>query len=60
MERTTGFSAAIVIEMIAAGTVRDRGALPLEKAVPGRAFLEAIRRRGIRVTETIQILDTSA
>lgn len=59
MERTTGFSLALVAEMLAQGVVRARGAVPLEKSVPGRAFLEEIRKRGIRVTETIRVLDGS-
>lgn len=51
MERTTGFSAAIVCEMLADGTVRP-GAHPLEKAVPGKPFVDALVKRGIAVSET--------
>lgn len=59
MERTTGFSAAVVLHMLADGRIRLRGAVPAEKAVPGRLFLEEIRKRGIRVTETIRTLDSA-
>jgi lysine 6-dehydrogenase len=54
MQRTTGFSAAVVLEMLAQGKVAEKGAVPVEKAVPGRAFLEEIRKRGIDVKETVQ------
>lgn len=54
MQRTTGFSAAIVLEMMAQGRVTARGAVPLEKSVPSSAFLEEIRRRGVRVSESIK------
>lgn len=60
MERTTGFSAAVVAQMLENGTVRQRGAVALEKAVPGRPFLDEVRKRGIRVTETIRALDGPA
>jgi lysine 6-dehydrogenase len=53
MQRTTGFSAAIVLEMLAQGRIPWKGAVPLEKAVPGRLFLDEIRRRGIAVKETV-------
>lgn len=60
MERTTGFSAAVVLEMLAQGVVRQKGAVPLEKAVPGRFFLEQIRKRGLRVQETIRTMGPPA
>jgi lysine 6-dehydrogenase len=56
MQRTTGFSAAVVLEMLALGQIHKRGFVPLEKAVPGRAFFSEIRRRGIKVKETIRDL----
>ena len=46
MERTTGFSAAIVAHMIASGRT-PRGAMPLEVAVDGEAFVAEWRRRGL-------------
>jgi len=51
MQRTTGFSSAIVLEMLAQGMIRERGVVSLERAVPGKLFLNEIRRRGIRVRE---------
>lgn len=57
MQRTTGFSAAVVLEMLALGSIRKTGFVPLEKGVPGRAFFSEIRRRGIQVKETIRDLE---
>lgn len=52
MERGTGWSAAIVAEMMARGET-PRGAGGVEKMVPARPFVEALRQRGIQVTERI-------
>ncbi len=54
MERTTGFSAAIVCEHIMDGCVPP-GAHPLEQAMPGKAFVDALVQRGIPFTETTTI-----
>lgn len=51
MERTTGFSAAIVCEMLMEGALPP-GAHPLEQVVPGRPFVEALVERGIPLAET--------
>jgi lysine 6-dehydrogenase len=53
MQRTTGFSAAVVLEMLAQGIIRQRGVVPVERAVPSLIFLEEIRKRGIEVKETV-------
>ena len=54
MQRTTGFSAAVILEMLAQGQVGQKGVVPVEKAVSGEKFLEEIRRRGILVHEKIE------
>ncbi len=54
MERTTGFPAAIVCEMISDGQVSP-GAHPLEKAIPGKPFVEELVKRGIPLTESRSI-----
>jgi len=54
MERTTGFSAAIVCEWVMDGKVAP-GAHPLEQALPGKPFVDALVRRGIPFTETTTI-----
>jgi lysine 6-dehydrogenase len=45
MERTTGWHLSIVASLIAHGQVAP-GALPLERAVPGHAFVEEAQKRG--------------
>jgi lysine 6-dehydrogenase len=53
MERGTGWSAAIVAEMMARGEI-PRGAGGVESMVPARPFVEALRTRGIHVTEKLR------
>ena len=52
MERATGWSAAIVAEMMARGQT-PRGAGGVETQVPARPFVEELRRRGLEVTEKV-------
>jgi lysine 6-dehydrogenase len=52
MERCTGWSAAIVVEMMAEGRT-PRGAGGVETQVPARPFVEELRRRGINVAEQV-------
>lgn len=53
MERCTGWSAAIVAEMMARGET-PRGAGGVETFVPAGPFVEELRRRGIHVTERVE------
>jgi len=53
MERTTGWSAAIVAEMMARGET-PRGAGGVESMVPARLFVGELNRRGVRVTQQIK------
>jgi len=55
MERATGWSAAIVAEMMAHG-LTPRGAGGVETFVPARPFVEEMRRRGLNVTERVAFL----
>jgi len=55
MERATGWSAAIVAEMMAHGRT-PRGAGGVETFVPARPFVEEMRRRGLNVTERVAFL----
>jgi len=52
MERATGWSAAIVAEMMARGET-PRGAGGVENQVPAALFVAGLRRRGLNVTEQI-------
>jgi lysine 6-dehydrogenase len=54
MERCTGWSAAIVAEMMARGQIPP-GAGGVETQVPARPFVEQLRRRGIDVTEQVTV-----
>ena len=49
MMRTTAFPASIVLQMMCMGAVSKRGAVLQERDVPAEAFLEEIRRRGIKI-----------
>jgi lysine 6-dehydrogenase len=52
MERTTGWSAAIVAQMMARGDT-PRGSGGVESMVPARLFVEELRRRGFDLSETV-------
>jgi lysine 6-dehydrogenase len=52
MERGTGWSAAIVAEMMARGQT-PRGAGGVESMVPARPFVEELGRRGLNVAERV-------
>jgi lysine 6-dehydrogenase len=52
MERTTGWSAAIVAQMMARGDT-PRGSGGVESMVPAHRFVEELRGRGLDVTETL-------
>ena len=56
MERGTGWSAAIVAEMMARGET-PRGAGGVEKMVPALPFVDELRRRGFSVAEQVSFLD---
>lgn len=58
MERSTGWSAAIVAEMMASGQT-PRGAGGVEKMVPARSFVEQLKLRGIPVVENVTLGVTS-
>ncbi|GAH41893.1 unnamed protein product, partial [marine sediment metagenome] len=52
MERTTGWDASIVAIMMAQGKIQ-KGAIPIELAMPGDYFVEELAKRGIKVTVKI-------
>ncbi len=55
MERTTGWDAAIVAEMMAHGQT-PRGAGGVESFVPAVPFMSELKRRGFNVTEKVEQL----
>jgi len=55
MERGTGWSAAVVSEMMARGeTIRGSGGV--ERMVPAKAYVQSLRLRDIKVTESLNFL----
>jgi lysine 6-dehydrogenase len=50
MQRMTGWHISIVAAMIAKRGI-PTGSIPLELAVPGRAFVREARKRGFKITE---------
>ncbi len=53
MERTTGWDAAIVTEMMAHG-LTPRGSGGVENFVPAQLFMKELRKRGFNIKETIE------
>jgi len=51
MMRTNAYPTSVIAQMIARKLTLGPGALPVEKAVPPRPFLDELERRGIRVTQ---------
>ena len=49
MMRTTAFPASIVLQMMCSGAIAKRGAVLQERDVPAEAFLDEIKRRGIKI-----------
>lgn len=51
MARTTAFPTSIIAQMMADGTITERGALPPERVVPPEMFLEELEKRQIIIHE---------
>ena len=51
MMRTTAFPAAITLQMILNGNIKDRGVLRQEISVPGREYMWELKKRDIRFKE---------
>jgi lysine 6-dehydrogenase len=49
MMRTTAWSAAVVVQMLASGVIEKRGAILQEVDVPAEAFIAEMRKRGINI-----------
>ena len=54
MMRTTGFTAAVVAQLIHEGKIARRGVVPLEEAVSPEEFFLRLRRRGIVINQKSQ------
>ncbi|TFG25394.1 MAG: hypothetical protein EU532_11720 [Promethearchaeota archaeon] len=53
MERTTGWDASIVAIMMAQGKIQ-KGAIPVELAIPGDLFVKELKKRGIKISVKIK------
>jgi saccharopine dehydrogenase-like NADP-dependent oxidoreductase len=54
MNRTVGYTASIIAQMIVNGEINRKGLLTAVRDVPHKRFLEEIKRRGITVTERVE------
>ena len=54
MNRTVGYTASIVAQMIGSGEVKGKGLLTAIRDIPYRRFLAEISKRGIRITEKVE------
>ena len=53
MMRATAFPTSITAQMLANGTIRERGVKPPEQCVPGDALIEELGKRNMRITKRI-------
>ncbi|MFN8576075.1 MAG: saccharopine dehydrogenase C-terminal domain-containing protein [Candidatus Sericytochromatia bacterium] len=53
MERTTAYPASIVAIMMAKGQT-DKGSISLESAIDGAKFVDELKKRDIKLTETVR------
>jgi saccharopine dehydrogenase-like NADP-dependent oxidoreductase len=54
MNRTVGYTASIVAQMLLNGEIKKKGLLTPIRDIPYQRFLEEIRKRGITITENIE------
>jgi saccharopine dehydrogenase-like NADP-dependent oxidoreductase len=54
MNRTVGYTASIIAQMIVKGEIKGAGVLTPVKDIPYKSFLEKIRQRGIVIKETVE------
>ena len=53
MQRLTGWHSSIIAILSAKGEI-EKGALPVEKAVPGSKIIEEAKKRGLNVKESFE------
>jgi lysine 6-dehydrogenase len=54
MNRTVGYTASIVAQMVGRGEIKGRGLLTAIRDIPYKPFLTEIRKRGICITEKVK------
>lgn len=55
MQRTTGYSASIIAQMLVSGEIAPAGVLRHEDVVPAERFIEEWAKRGITLTESATV-----
>ncbi len=53
MMRTTAFPTSIIAQMLAHGTITQRGVLVPEVCVPGKLMIEELGKRNVKITKKI-------
>ena len=53
MMRTTAFPASIIAQMMARGEIKEKGAIPQERAVPPDKFVAELMKRNIQITTAV-------
>jgi lysine 6-dehydrogenase len=53
MMRTTAFPASVIAQMMARGEIKEKGAIPQERAIPTDSFVAELLKRNIQITTTI-------
>jgi len=53
MMRTTAFPTSIIAQMLAHGTISQRGVMPPEACVPGDVMILELGKRGIKITKRV-------
>ncbi len=53
MMRTTAFPTSIIAQLLAHGTIKERGVMPPEACVPGDVMIAELRKRNVRIATTI-------
>ena len=49
MMRLTSYPISVIAQMMSAGEIGDKGAIPQELCVPGEKFIEELRKRNIKI-----------
>ena len=49
MMRLTSYPISVIAQMMSAGEIRDKGAIPQELCVPGEKFIEELKKRNIGI-----------
>jgi lysine 6-dehydrogenase len=60
MARATANTISVVAQMIGNGEITNRGVYPPEQIVPGDAYIEEMKKRGVHIIETTLELESSS